>query len=274
MGQEISPVSFPENTAFYNALMEYLESHDMIDLYSILKNGQCKFSLYGYRESTKKFPIIIDFYIPSSQIPEFFHEEFRLRYACGNVIDKSLNLDVKRTRLLALIQHSDSQKKIEIPIEKCNEIIEGTDIDLEVFISTFKIASEIANEGREGKSIGTGFVIGDLENVLKNSKQRFMNPFEGHPPEERSIKLSGIKETIKEFAQLDGVFIIAGNGLIDSAGRMIITGLGNVKPIFGFGMRHNSVLALTKETNTIGIVVSQSGGKIRIFKMGKLFWAS
>jgi DNA integrity scanning protein DisA with diadenylate cyclase activity len=34
------------------------------------------------------------------------------------------------------------------------------------------------------------------------------------------------------------------------------------------GTRHNSVAAMTQVTNTVGIVVSQSGGGITIFKNG------
>ena len=38
----------------------------------------------------------------------------------------------------------------------------------------------------------------------------------------------------------------------------------------GMGTRHNSVAAITSVTRAVGIVVSQSGGGITIFKNGQI----
>jgi len=85
-------------------------------------------------------------------------------------------------------------------------VIAGTDVKDEVFDSVLHICVEIAREGREGKKLGTAFVVGDADAVLERSRQLILNPFEGHPPGERMVTNPDIKEMIKELAQLDGAF--------------------------------------------------------------------
>ena len=46
-----------------------------------------------------------------------------------------------------------------------------------------QLAVELAREGREGRKIGTLFVIGDVENVLARSRQLLLDPLYGHPAE-------------------------------------------------------------------------------------------
>ena len=41
--------------------------------------------------------------------------------------------------------------------------------------------------GREGKSIGAMFVLGDHEEVIKLIKQLILNPFHGYAEEDRNI---------------------------------------------------------------------------------------
>ncbi len=155
-------------------------------------------------------------------------------------------------------------------IDKLPSLLEGSDVKPEVFGAAFNIAVEIAKEGREGKSVGTAFVIGDSENVMKNSRQLILNPFAGHPPGERMITLPDLKDNIKELAQLDGVFVVKGDGLLEAVGRYLTVDAGGVSLPKGFGTRHSSVAAITMVTKAIGIVVSQSGGGIRVIKRGRI----
>lgn len=46
--------------------------------------------------------------------------------------------------------------------------------------------------------------------------------------------------------------------------------MSNVQIPKGLGTRHASVAGITQVTNAIGIVVSQSGGKISIFRNGRI----
>jgi diadenylate cyclase len=149
-------------------------------------------------------------------------------------------------------------------------VVTDTDIDDSVFDAAFHICTEISVEGREGKAVGTTFLIGDTRHVLEKSRQIILNPFEGHPPESRIITNPELKENIKALAQLDGAFVISGNGFVESVGRYITVDSSNVKLPPGMGTRHNSVAAITSVTKAVGIVVSQSGGGITVFRDGRI----
>jgi PAS domain S-box-containing protein len=149
-------------------------------------------------------------------------------------------------------------------------ILENTDISEEVFEAAYAISVEISREGREGKPIGTTFILGDAKNVLAKSKQLILNPFEGHPLQIRIITSPDLKETIKELAQLDGAFVVSGDGVVEAAGRYITVDTSQAMVPKGFGTRHASVAGITQETSAIGIVVSQSGGRISVFKDGRI----
>jgi diadenylate cyclase len=151
-----------------------------------------------------------------------------------------------------------------------DKVLAGTDVAEDVFEAAFHISMEIAREGREGKAVGTAFIIGDADNVLAKSRQMILNPFEGHAKESRMISNVEIREMIKELAQLDGAFIVRGDGLIEAAARRITIEMSNVQIPKGLGTRHASVAGITQVTNAIGIVVSQSGGKISIFRNGRI----
>ena len=149
-------------------------------------------------------------------------------------------------------------------------VIGGTDIDDEVFDAVFSICLEISREGREARKVGTAFIIGDTENVLAKSRQLILNPFAGHQTADRMVTNHDIRENIKELAQLDGAFVIRGDGLIEAAARYITVDTSGVGIPKGLGTRHSSVAAITLVTGAIGIVVSQSGGKISIFRNGRM----
>jgi DNA integrity scanning protein DisA with diadenylate cyclase activity len=97
-----------------------------------------------------------------------------------------------------------------------------------------------------------------------------LNPFEGYSIKERNITSLGIRETIKELAQLDGAFVITENGIIEAAGRYLEVDTKKVDIPRGLGARHAAVAAMTAASNALGITVSQSGGMVRIFKKGEM----
>lgn len=148
-----------------------------------------------------------------------------------------------------------------------DKVISGTDVKEEVFEAVLNLGLEISREGREGHSIGTAFVIGDTENVLKESRQLVINPFRG---EELLITNHEIKEMVKEFTLLDGAFLVRGDGRIHAAGSQITTDTSKVTLPQGLGTRHRSVAAITLATKAVGIVVSQSGGRVSIFRNGQV----
>jgi PKD repeat protein len=156
--------------------------------------------------------------------------------------------------------------------EQFGSICSGTDVSPAVLESVIQVAVEIAREGREGQAVGTSFVVGDTTNVLDHSKQFVLNPFQGHHEAERQITDARIWGNIKEFAQLDGAFVITGNGVVEAAGRYITADMGQVNLPGGLGSRHSSAAGITLVTRSIAVVVSQSGGMISIFRNGKIVY--
>ncbi len=142
--------------------------------------------------------------------------------------------------------------------------------DLRVIERVLQIAEEIREEGREGKKIGTLFVIGDPEELQPYLKQLILNPFKGYLPEERNVLSEELKETIKEFAQLDGAFVLSRDGIIVSAGTYIDVDTSDVRRYSGWGTRHLAAAAITAKTDSVAILVSESGGKIKVFRHGKI----
>lgn len=139
----------------------------------------------------------------------------------------------------------------------------------QVFEATLNISIELAIKGREGKPVGTIFVIGDDERVMQLSKQMIINPFKGYEEEERNILNPSLKETIREFAALDGAFVISSEGTVITAGRYLGASADSTEIARGLGSRHLAAAGITALTNAIAIVISESTGDVRIFKNGQ-----
>jgi len=153
--------------------------------------------------------------------------------------------------------------------EQISDIFEG--VYPEVFESVLNIALELAAQGREGRSVGTIFVLGDHENVLRFSRQMIINPFMGYREEERNVLDPGLKDTIKEFSALDGAFIIKENGVMVSAGTHLNAAVESKDFPKGLGGRHIAAAGITGVTGAIAVVVSESTGTVRVFKNGRMF---
>jgi len=143
----------------------------------------------------------------------------------------------------------------------------GERVDPTALKAVLRLALELGREGREGKKVGTAFIIGDTNEVLKRSHQLILNPYKGHSEDTRDIKNRSHWETIKEFAQIDGVFVVDEKGVIISAGRYLDVNTKSIE-LEGFGGRHMSARAVTTETQAIAVTVSESGGTVRLFKDG------
>lgn len=170
---------------------------------------------------------------------------------------------------LDLIQTVDTSKESEIisgrGIMKLPEVVQP-----DLFQAVFNLAIELADKGREGKPIGTIFVVGDQEKVLQLSKQMIMNPFKGYDEEERNILTGSLKETIREFSAMDGAFIIADDGTVLAAGRYLGAATDESNLPRGLGSRHIAAAGITALTRAIAFVISESSGDVRIFKDGQI----
>jgi PAS domain S-box-containing protein len=150
------------------------------------------------------------------------------------------------------------------------EILSGTLVEENVFDAVFHLCVEISRDGREGHMIGTSFVVGDEQTVMKHSRPCTINSFEGQPVEKRQITNPDNAEVIKGLAQMDGAFVIRDDGTIEASGRHFIIDNLVLKIPEGYGTRHSSVAGITQMTNAIGFVVSTTGGKITIMKNGEI----
>ena len=96
------------------------------------------------------------------------------------------------------------------------------------------------------------------------------DPFKGYRRKERNLRDSRVREAIKEIAQMDGAFVVARDGTVEAACRIIDapnTGLALPK---GLGTRHWAAAAITNATNALAVVVSQSTGTVRLFQKGEI----
>jgi DNA integrity scanning protein DisA with diadenylate cyclase activity len=145
-----------------------------------------------------------------------------------------------------------------------------TSVPFETLKAVVDVAVEIGREGREGKSVGTLIVVGDVRNVLARSYTLGFDPFKGYRRKERNLRDGRVREAIKEIAQMDGAFVVARDGTVEAACRIIDapnTGLTLPK---GLGTRHWAAAAITNVTNALAVVVSQSTGTVRLFQRGEI----
>ncbi len=141
-------------------------------------------------------------------------------------------------------------------------------VPFETLKAVVDVAVEIGREGREGKNVGTLIVVGDARNVMPRTRQLGFDPFKGYRRKERNFRDPRVREAVKEIAQLDGAFVVARDGTVEAACRLIdapMTGLSLPK---GLGTRHWAAAAITEATKAIAVVVSQSNGTVRLFQGG------
>ncbi|MGH2997013.1 MAG: diadenylate cyclase [Gaiellaceae bacterium] len=129
-----------------------------------------------------------------------------------------------------------------------------------------QLGVEVAREGREGRKIGTLFVVGDVEATLMRSRPLLLDPLYGHPRELLHVSRPDFRETVKELAQLDGAFLVDDDGTFAAAGRYVEVELGtDFMP--GLGTRHAAASSISAATSAIAIVVSQSS-IVRVYASG------
>jgi diadenylate cyclase len=142
-------------------------------------------------------------------------------------------------------------------------------VNTDVLEQTVSLAVEIAREGREGRKIGTLFVVGDSGSVIERSKPLILDPLQGHPEEHKQIDNPNMRETIKELAQLDGAFLVSNAGVVLSAARYIDAASDNLHMPLGLGSRHMAGASISRQTNAVAVVVSESS-MVRMFDDGEL----
>jgi diadenylate cyclase len=156
--------------------------------------------------------------------------------------------------------------KSQLFAEICSE---KRKVNSQVLKQTVSLAVEIAREGREGRKIGTLFVVGDSGAVIKRSKPLILDPLQGHSDESKQIDNPDMRETIKELAQLDGAFVVSNSGVVLSAARYIDAASDNLDLPLGLGSRHMAGASISQQTSAVAVVVSESS-MVRMFDDGEL----
>lgn len=145
-----------------------------------------------------------------------------------------------------------------------------TRVPLDTLKLVVDLAIEIGREGREGKPVGTLFVVGDSRKVLASSHPTGFDPVRGYSRKERNLNDPRVREGIKEIAQMDGAIIVSADAVVEAACRYLDCSAANVTLSKGLGARHWAAAAISRATNAVAITVSQSNGTVRIFQNGEV----
>ena len=145
-----------------------------------------------------------------------------------------------------------------------------TSVPLDTLKTVVDVAVDIGREGREGQSVGTMFVVGDCRKVLTMCHPGGFDPVRGYNRTDRDIGDPRVREAIKEVAQMDGAFIVAPDGIVERSCQILDAPHANLTLSKGLGARHWAAAAISKNTNAIAVVVSETAGTVRIFQNGEV----
>ena len=145
-----------------------------------------------------------------------------------------------------------------------------TRVPLDTLKVVVDLAVEIGREGREGKPVGTIFVVGDTRKVLASSRPVGFDPVRGYSRKDRNLNDPRVREGIKEIAQMDGAIIVSADGTVEAACRYVDSPAASVTLSKGLGSRHWAAAAISRATKAVAVTVSQSNGTVRIFQNGEV----
>jgi diadenylate cyclase len=145
-----------------------------------------------------------------------------------------------------------------------------TSVPLDTLKTVVDLAVEIGREGREGKPVGTIFIIGDTRKVLQYCHPAGFDPVRGHKRAERDLYDPRIREAVKEIAQLDGAIVVSADGKVERACQIVDASHASLTLSKGLGTRHWAGAAISRVTKAISVVVSQSNGTVRLFINGEV----
>jgi len=146
----------------------------------------------------------------------------------------------------------------------------GTSVPLDTLKAVVDLAVEIGREGREGKAVGTIFVVGDTRRVMQYIHPAGFDPVKGYGRKERNLRDARVREAVKEIAPLDGAFIVSADGTVEKACQLIDAAHASLTLSKGLGSRHWAAAAISRVTDAIAVVVSQSNGTVRLFQNGEV----
>lgn len=145
----------------------------------------------------------------------------------------------------------------------------GGKVPIETLKLVVDLAVEIGREGREGKPVGTLFIVGEHRKVQLYCKPMGFDPVRGYSANERTLTDSKVREGIKEIAQMDGAFVVSSKGIvIASAQHVSAPPVADISISKGLGARHWAAAEITRATGALAVAVSSSSGTVRVFRDG------
>jgi diadenylate cyclase len=142
-------------------------------------------------------------------------------------------------------------------------------VHAEVLDALIDLAVTIGVEGWEGRPVGALFVVGDSNKVMENSRPLSLNPFQGYSEDERNLMNPEVRRALRAFAVLDGAFVLREDGVVLAAGRYLTFEEKDVRVPLGLGARHMAAAGISRDSEAIAIVVSQTSGAVRVFRHGR-----
>jgi diadenylate cyclase len=142
-------------------------------------------------------------------------------------------------------------------------------VSAEVLDALIDLAVTIGVEGWEGRPVGALFAIGDSNSVMENSRPLSLNPFQGYSEDERNLMNPEVRRALRAFTVLDGAFVLREDGVVLAAGRYLNFEEKDVRVPLGLGARHMAAAGISRHTDAIAIVVSQTSGAVRVFRKGR-----
>ena len=182
----------------------------------------------------------------------------------GNEGDGGCELDT-----VAVVELDEEEEFIALeknaPLAKLRNVADPATFD-----AVLGLCVELGRVGKEGKSVGLLITLGDEASVLEHSHQLVLNPFEGHPEDDRCVLLPAAKRALTEFSGMDGAFVIRRDGVIMAAGRYLQEMAEESAVPSGLGARHSAAAGITATTDCVAFAVSESTGDTRVFGGGRL----
>jgi diadenylate cyclase len=182
----------------------------------------------------------------------------------GNQSEASCELDT-----VAVVELNEEEDYLDLeenaPLAMLRDVADPATFD-----AVLGLCVELGRVGKEGKAVGLLITLGDHENVLAHSHQLVLNPFEGHPEDDRCVLLPAAKRALTEFSGMDGAFVIRRDGVIMAAGRYLQEMADATAVPSGLGARHSAAAGITAATACVAFAVSESTGDTRVFGGGRL----
>jgi DNA integrity scanning protein DisA with diadenylate cyclase activity len=148
--------------------------------------------------------------------------------------------------------------------------LQAEGVSASVMDALIDIAVSIGVEGWEGRPVGALFVVGDTNTVMEKSRQLTMNPFQGYSEDEKNITNPDVRHALRAFAVLDGAFVVREDGVVVAAGRYLnFDEEKEIEVPLGLGARHMAAAGISRDSDAIAVVVSQTSGSVRVFRHGK-----